>query len=50
MRKIINFIIRCFGTQCNNCLTGRVYHSHTELMNRTWIEVYECDKCGNKFV
>lgn len=44
---------RFLTTPCPNCPKGRISHSHTEPMSNKWtiwIEVYQCDICGDKFV
>ena len=45
---IIAFMIK--GAKCPECGRHSVYHSHSELVGGTDVEVYECKNCGAKFV
>ncbi len=49
MRKFIKYLKQIFHN-CPKCGAGFVAYSHSELINTTWIEVYECSNCKNKFV
>ena len=42
--------IRNLRIKCDKCPEGRLKHDHSEPIGTTWIEVYECDRCGEQFV
>lgn len=48
--KIKKFIYKLIAVKCNKCEKGRIYHSHTELINNVNIEIYECNNCNNQYI
>lgn len=51
MKTLLKWFTDTFlTTPCPKCLSGRVWHSHSEPLEKTTIEVYECDNCKAKFV
>lgn len=43
------FFMNLFTTKCPRCV-GRVKYIGDDIIGSTWISIYECDKCKNKFV
>ena len=43
------FFAKLFGSKCPDC-TGRLKNTHDEYLSNTWVAVYTCDTCNNRFV
>ena len=50
MKKFLIKLFRSCLIKCKHCDEGRVRHSHSEKHRYTTVEVYECDRCGAKFI
>lgn len=52
MTSLIKLFKNFLSHQCKKCKVGKVSHSHSEPIGKwnTWIEVYQCNHCKEKFV
>lgn len=49
-QKISRFLYALYTHKCEKCKTGRIRYIVEELIGSSWINVYECDTCGNKYI
>lgn len=49
-QKISKFLCTLYTHKCGKCKTGRIRYIGEEWIGSSWINVYECDTCGNKYI
>ena len=50
MVRFFYWLDRVLHPPCPKCGNGRIRHRRSEWTGKTWIEVYDCDRCGSEFV
>lgn len=50
MVRFFYWLDRVLHPPCPKCGKGRIHHRCSEWTGKTWIEVYDCDRCGSEFV
>ena len=50
VKKLIKFISKLFCNKCHKCEDGCIKYIGEDFTGYGWINVYQCNKCKERFI